>query len=92
MAIDLRELELTPRRGYWRVRIGKTIQRVGYERFMCALKGSHEQYERTKAEYGEEHRLTVKAKKTAEFYYNQIDEDLSDVFTLLMFNPTDWGV
>lgn len=59
---------------------------------MCSLKSSHEGYERVKAEYGEDHRLTKHAKKSAEYYYNQIDEDLSDVFTLLMFNPTDWGV
>ncbi len=93
MGVPINDLELNPRRGRWYIQLGvRGTLNVDKERFLCSLKASHIAYNESVLNYGEESLATQRAKRKMNFYYGQIDEDTSDIMTLLMFDPTEWDV
>ena len=91
MGVKLQDLELNSKRG-WFVKVGNTSVVADKDRFLCSLKAAHLTYNENKNMYGEDSKATLRARRTMNYYYGQIDENTSDVMTLLMFDPNEWDV
>ncbi len=87
--IDMNDIPLVSKKGWWIIKSGGKRRRASQLEFQARLKSSLVNYEDCQKKYGGTP-MTKRAKALFDFHFNQIDENTSDTFTLLMFRTDEW--
>lgn len=92
MSIEMKDLPLVSRTGHWRMYVGNKTQLTNIDMFRIKYKAAALHHEACNRDFGKESLITRKATRRLNFYHNQIDEERSDTFALLMYNTDEWVV
>lgn len=90
--ITMSDLPLESVNGCWTIKVGQQRSVVPVDMFRVKLKAAMMNVESCKERFGADSRITRKAIRTYNFYYNQIDQKYSDVFALMMYPTSQWEV
>ncbi len=89
MSIDLNEIPIVSKNGWWIIKSGGKRRKASQLEFQARLKSSMVNLEDCSSRFGD-CKMTRNAKTLYEFHYNQIDQEQSDTFTLMMFRTDEW--
>lgn len=92
--INMSDLPLVSKTGWWIILVGAARKRTKTDinTFRVKLKAATMNLEICKENFEPDSRMLKKAQRTYDFLYNQIDQDKSDTFALMLYNTEDWTI
>lgn len=91
--IDMNDLPLVSKTGWWMIRdTQQKKHKAPIEMFRARFKAAYMNLEAVKKQFAADSKIVKNAQRKYNFYHSQINEDESDIFTLLMYNTDEWKV
>ena len=87
-SINISELTLISVNSAW---YNTQHRKCSVDDFKIALKAAHLSYESACELFGKDSKVAHQAKKKVQYMVNQIDNEKSDIFELMMFKTSDWS-